>query len=66
MDELPAYEMVKKKSDIRILNEILAEDSYGIIVDKENSELLKVINKVIERLKNEGKIDEYILEYSSK
>lgn len=66
MDELPAREMVKNNSDIRILSEILAEDSYGIIVDKGNSELLSVINVVIERLKSEGKIDEYILEYSSK
>ena len=66
MDELPAREMVKNNSDIRILSEILAEDSYGIIVDKGNSELLSVINGVIERLKSEGKIDEYILEYSSK
>lgn len=66
MDELPAREMVKNNSDIKILSEILAEDSYGIIVDKGNSELLSVINGVIVRLKSEGKIDEYILEYSSK
>lgn len=66
MDELPAREMAKNNSDIRILSEILAEDSYGIIVDKGNSELLSVINRVIEKLKSEGKIDEYILEYSSK
>lgn len=66
MDELPALEMVKSNSGIRILNDILAEDNYGIIVDKGNSELLSVINRVIERLKNEGKINEFVLEYSSK
>lgn len=66
MDELPAREMVKNNGNIRILNEILAEDSYGIIVDKGNNELLEVINRVIERLKSEGMIDKYILEYSSK
>ena len=66
MDELPALEMVKSNGGIRILNDILAEDNYGIIVDKGNSELLSVINIVIERLKNEGKINEFILEYSSK
>ena len=66
MDELPALEIVKQNGDIRILDDILAEDSYGIIVDKGNDELLEVVNKVIERLKQEGKIDEYILEHSSK
>ena len=66
MDELPAREMVKKNRGIRMLDEVLAKDSYGIIVDKGNKELLDVINVVIERLKQEGKIDEYILNHSSK
>ena len=66
MDELPALEMANSYSGIRILNDIFAEDNYGIIVDKGNSELLLVVNRVIERLKNEGKINEFVLEYSSK
>lgn len=66
MDELPAVEMLRVNADIRILNEVLVEDSYGIIVNKGNIELLEVVNRVINRLKNEGKIDEFILEYSSK
>jgi polar amino acid transport system substrate-binding protein len=53
-------------SKLKILNEILAEDAYGIIVDKGNKDLLKIINKVIDKLKNEGKIDKYILEHSSR
>lgn len=66
MDELPAIEMVKQNGDIRILADILTEDAYGIIVDKGNNELLEVINRVIERLKQEGKIDQYVLEHSSR
>lgn len=66
MDELPAKEMVKQNPDIRILNEILTEDAYGIIVNKGNEELLSAINKVIEKLKESGEIDKYILEHSSK
>lgn len=66
MDELPALEMLKSNNEIRILNDILAEDNYGVIVNKGNVELMKVINGVIERLKKEGKIEEFILEYSSK
>lgn len=61
MDELPAKAILNENKDLRILNETLAEDSYGIIVDKGNTELLNTINKVITRLKNEGKIDEFIL-----
>ena len=65
MDELPAKQIVNENNDIRILDEALAEDNYGIIVDKGNSELLEVINRVINRLKEEGKIDEYVLRHSS-
>ena len=65
MDELPAKQIVNENNDIRILEKALAEDNYGIIVDKGNTELLEVINRVINRLKEEGKIDEYVLRHSS-
>ena len=65
MDDLPAKQIVSENNDIRILDEALAEDNYGIIVDKGNTELLEVINRVINRLKEEGKIDEYVLRHSS-
>ena len=66
MDELPALEIVKSNDRIKIIKDILVEDNYGIIVKKGNNELMKTINKVIERLNNEGKIEGLILEYSSK
>ena len=40
------------------------EDNYAIAVKKGNTQLLNKINEVIDNLKNSGKIDEYILEYS--
>ena len=64
MDELPAMAILNDNYNLRLLDEALAEDSYGIIVKKENKELLKVINEVIKRLKDDGKIDEYILYHS--
>ena len=64
MDELPARQILKQNGGIRILDEVLAEDNYGIIVDKGNKELLEIVNQVIERLKVEGKIDEYVLRHS--
>lgn len=66
MDELPAKQIVKENNDIEIINDILAEDNYGIIVDKGNKELLDIVNRVILRLKEEGKIEEYVLKHSSK
>ena len=65
MDELPAKQIIKENTNIRILDDIIAEDNYGIIVNKGNTKLLEAINKVIYRLKKEGKIDEYVLKHSS-
>ena len=64
MDELPAKEIINENNGLRILSGSLAEDSYGIIVNKENVELLDTINSVIKELKKEGKIEEYILYHS--
>lgn len=61
MDELPARAIITENPYLKILNEPLSEDTYGIIVDKGNTELLNIINKVIRRLKQEGKIDEFII-----
>ena len=66
MDELPAKNIIGENNELVMLDEALAEDSYGIIVDKGNNELLTVINKVIKRLKDDGKIDEFILYHSKK
>lgn len=66
MDELPAKEIVKGKTDLKILDGFLTSDDFGIIVKKGNSELLDTINKVISRLKTEGKIDEFILNHTTK
>lgn len=66
MDELPAKEIVKENTDLKILDGFLTSDDFGIIVKKGNSELLDTINKVISRLKTEGKIDEFILNHTTK
>lgn len=65
MDELPAKEIIQNNDGLKILEGSLASDSYGMIVKKDNSELLGVINDVLTRLKNEGKIDEFIINHTS-
>lgn len=64
MDLLPAEQILKTNRCLKILDGALVEDSYGMIVKKGNKELLDNINKVLEKLKNEGKIDEYIIKHT--
>ena len=64
MDLLPAEQILKTNSGLKILDGALVEDSYGMIVKKGNNELLDNINRVLEKLKNEGKIDEYIIKHT--
>ena len=55
MDELPA---------IKILENELFTDTYGMIVKKGNKELLNAINEVLEELMKNGKIEEFIINHS--
>lgn len=64
MDELPAKEMVKNNNDIMILSGNLASDSYGMVVKKGNTKLLNTIDKVLNRLKDDGKIDKYVINHT--
>ena len=64
MDYLPAKELLKENSELVILEKELFTDKYAVAVKKGNKELLDKINKVLERLINEGKIEEYTINYS--
>ena len=61
MDELPATKLVT--SNMIILDNPILVDSYGMVVRKGNNELLDECNKVIIKLKESGKIDEYLLKH---
>ena len=64
MDNLPAQEIVKVNDGLKLLPGYLFSDSYGIAVKKGNTDLLNSINTVLEKLQNEGKIEEYIINHS--
>lgn len=64
MDEAPAREIVKQNPELMILDEILFQDQYGMIVKKGNTKLLNEINTILTDLKEEGKIEEYVLNHS--
>ncbi len=64
MDELPAKQILNKNTNLKLLNNILSSENYGMVVKKNNKELMDIVNEVIEDLKNSGKIDEYVLKYT--
>ena len=61
MDELPAKKLIT--SDMKILSEPLVTDSYGMVVAKDNTELLESCNKVIKQMKESGEIDKILLKH---
>lgn len=71
VDKLPA-ELIAKNSEGKLKAvELVYEDgsntaeSYAICVAKGNTTLLEVVNKVIQTLLDEGKIDEYIVTHTT-
>lgn len=65
VDELPAIEILKTNSSIHILEGALFEDNYGMVIKKDNGELLEKVNSILEELKSTGKIEEYILKHTT-
>ncbi len=64
MDSLPAELLIQENDNLKILDGILFQDKYGMAVKKGNLELLDSINIVLEKLINEGKINEYVIKHS--
>lgn len=66
MDELPAKEILLQKNGLKILEDSLVEDSYGIVVRKGNDDLLEVVNRVIKRMQEDGSLKASILKHTDK
>lgn len=64
MDKLPAEALVKANSELAILDGILFTDKYAIAVKKGNKELLDKINAVLQKLIDDGKVDEFTLNHT--
>ena len=61
MDEVPAKNIMD--NTMRILEEPLFSDSYGMIVAKDNTTLLNAANAVINKMKESGEIDAILLKH---
>lgn len=60
MDELPAKLLVEANGgELEISNTELFTDAYGFAIKKGNTELQQAMNKVLQRLMDEGKIEEF-------
>lgn len=66
MDLLPAEEMVKVNDDLEILEGEVLNDKYAIAVQKGNTEMLDQINQVLQKLVDEGKIEEFTINHTTK
>lgn len=65
IDKLPAEEIVKNNSDKLVTSQFgEISEAYGIAVKKGNTELLDSINSTLQRLLDEGKIEEFIDNHS--
>ena len=63
IDQLPAESIVAQNDDLELIAEPLTEEKYAIAVQKGNDTLLEAINATLQRLMDEGKIDEYVLNH---
>ncbi len=65
IDKLPAEKITAARDGKAICFDPGFEpESYAIVVAKENKDLLDAINTTLQRLLNEGKIEEYLLKHS--
>lgn len=60
LDELPAKEIVKRNSSLKIIDTPLTIEEYAIAVKKGNLELLESINKTIATLRADGTYEKLI------
>jgi ABC-type amino acid transport substrate-binding protein len=71
VDELPAKSIAEKNEGYKAVEMTYAdgsttEEEYAFCVAKGNKTLLDAINKTMQRLMDEGKIDEYVLNHTTK
>lgn len=67
IDKLTADNIIATTADkLKIEDTALTQESYAIVVAKGNTQLLDAVNTVIAKLKEQGKIDEFLLTHIEK
>lgn len=60
IDEMPAKDIVNSDDTLKLINEPLTVEQYAIAIAKENTALKEVVDKVLTKLLEEGKVAELI------
>ena len=64
--DFPAEKLVEKNSDkIKKLDEALTSEEYAIAMPKGSTELQKLVNEVLQEMKDSGEMDEIVSKYIS-
>ena len=65
MDELPAKEMVKANDTLTIVEKEVFTDKYALAFKKGNTELAEKVNKILQKLIDDGKINEFTINHTT-
>jgi polar amino acid transport system substrate-binding protein len=66
MDDLVAYDAVKHNKGLKAIEiEKIEKEDYGIGIRKDNEKLIAAINKAIQTLKKNGKLDALVAKYKA-
>ena len=60
IDEMPAQQVVSANDDLMVIDTPLTQEQYAIAIAKDKTDLKAVVDEVVQRLLDEGKIDEWI------
>ncbi len=64
IDNYPATKLVEKNAEqVKMLDEALTEEEYGLAVKKGNQELLDVVNETLAEIKENGELDAILESY---
>lgn len=64
MDELPAREIIKENQELKIMDGVLFQDKYGMIIKRGNTKLKDDINKILKEMNEDKTIEKLILKHS--
>lgn len=63
LDDTPAKRYLANRTDLRLLDEKLSEESYAIAIHKDDIELLSKVNQTLARIKTDGTYEELMDKY---
>lgn len=66
IDEQPAKAYVEKNKELKILQEDFADEEYALCINKTNTDLKEKINAALQKLKEDGTLDQIMKNFIGK